>query len=198
MSRTGLSSRRQKMPAQHYCLLSPLDQVMPVTYSRVFLAFACPSASHTAAVAALEKGLEEVCSRLPYLKGRVCNTEEQGGRLTISWSEHDPIGSIIQLEYSTDGKTLSYTQLKLEGLSLHHLSRSLCPVAGWVAASFPHGNAPVLAASYTRLDGGLFVCLCVHHNVMDGTGLGRIISLWGQSTGGVPSELLPDAQEPRH
>lgn len=186
------------MAAQHYCLLSPLDQLMPVTYSRVFLAFACPSASHTVAVDTLKKGLQEVCSHLPYLKGRVCNTEQQGGRLAISWSKHDPPAPFQQLEYSTTGKTASYTELKQEGLPLHHLVPSLCPVVGWVAASFPDGDAPVLAASYTRLDGGLLVCLCVHHNVMDGTGLGRIIDLWGKSTKGVPSGLLPDAQEPRH
>jgi hypothetical protein len=67
-----------------------------------------------------------------------------------------------------------------------------------VAASFPDGNAPILTASYTRLDGGLLLCLCVHHNVTDGTGLGRIISLWGESTKGVLAEPPPDAQEPRH
>jgi trichothecene 3-O-acetyltransferase len=172
---------------------------MPVSYNRVFLAFTCASATHASAIAALKNGLQVTCSQLPYLKGRVYNAGQQGGRLGISWSEqHDPTPPFQEIEYPTDSEMPSYAQLKRDGLASHRLPQSLCPVMGFVAASFPDGNAPVIAASYTRLDGGVLVCLCVHHNVMDGTGTGMVISLWGRNTKGVPSEPLPDSEEPRH
>jgi hypothetical protein len=128
----------------------------------------------------------------------VCNAEQQGGRLAISWSEQGPTPPFQEIGCPTDSEIPSYALLKREGLPLHYLQPSLCPVTGWVAASFPDGNAPVLTASYTRLDGGLLLCLCVHHSVMDGTGLGKITSLWGENTKGVISVPLPDAEEPRH
>jgi trichothecene 3-O-acetyltransferase len=143
------------------------------------LAFACPSANQTTAIGAIKNGLEVTCAQLPYLKGYVCNAEQQGGRLAISWSEQGPTPPFQEIGCPTDSEIPSYALLKREGLPLHYLQPSLCPVTGWVAASFPDGNAPVLTANYTRLDGGLLLCLCVHHSVMDGTGLGKITSLWG-------------------
>lgn len=186
------------MAAEHHYLLSPLDQLMPPTYSRVFLAFTCRTASHSAVVGALRKGFKATCSQMPYLNGRVQSTEQQGGRLAISWSEHDPPPEFRLVGYPSDCRIPEYTQLKRNGLHLNHLPQSLCPVAGWVATSFPDGNAPVLAARYTPLVDGILVCLCVHHNVVDGTGLGKIIESWGKNTKGLLPEPLPEAEEPQH
>jgi hypothetical protein len=184
------------MAAQHSYLLSPLDQLMPITYNRVILTFTT-KVDQTAAIDALRSGLEATCSQLPYLKGRVI--AQQDGRLAISWSEQDATPHFREIERPSD--IPSYAQLKQELLPSHHLLQSLCPVAGQVIASFPDGNAPVIAASYTHIEGGLFVCLCVHHNVMDGTGTGQLISLWGKHASGIfheqPIPLL-DPDEPRH
>ena len=185
------------MAAEHSYLLSPLDQLMPVTYNRVVLAFTC-NPDNTAAIDALRIGLQSTCSQLPYLKGRVA--EQLGGRLAISWSDKDPVPTFQEIERPADMPT-SYTQLKHEGLPSHRLPQSLCPVAGRVATSFPDGDAPVIATSYTLLDGGLLVVLCVHHNVMDGTGTGQLISLWGRNIKGVLPEQefsLPEEDEPRY
>ena len=170
---------------------------MPVTYNRVILAFTS-DADPTAAIDALRQGLQATCSQLPYLKGRVTK-KQHDDRLTISWSEQDPAPEFQEIARPPDMPS-SYAQLKREGLPSHRLPQSLCPVAGWVAASFPDGNAPALAVSYTRLDGGLLVTVCVHHNVMDGTGTGQLIALWGQNTKGddITKLLLPEADEPRH
>lgn len=184
------------MAAQHSYLLSPLDQLMPVTYNRVILTFTT-KVDQTAAIDALRSGLEATCSQLPYLKGRVI--AQEGGRLAISWSEHDAPPRFQEIGRPSD--IPSCAQLKQEFLPSHRLPQSLCPVAGWVVASFPDGNAPVIAASYTRLEGGLLMCLCVHHNAMDGTGTGQLISLWGKHASGAFHEQpvpLPDPDEPRH
>lgn len=167
---------------------------MPVTYNRVILAFTS-NVDGTAAINALRQGLQATCAQLPYLKGRV--TKQHGDRLAISWSEQDQSPILQEIQRPSDIPA-SYAQLKRESLPSHRLPQSLCPVAGWVAASFPDGNAPVIAASYTRLDGGLLLTLCVHHNVMDGTGTGHLISLWANNTKGELSNPLPDAQEPQH
>ena len=66
------------MAAQHSYLLSPLDQLMPVTYNRVILTFTT-KVDQTAAIDALRSGLEAACSQLPYLKGRVI----QGCRIFV-------------------------------------------------------------------------------------------------------------------
>ena len=167
---------------------------MPVTYNRVILAFTT-NVDGTPAIDALRNGLEVTCSQLPYLKGRV--TRQQGDRLAISWSEQDQFPLLQELDRPPEIPS-SYAQLKQEGLPSHRLPQSLCPVAGWVAASFPDGSAPVIAISYTHLDGGLLVTLCVHHNVMDGTGTGQLISLWADNTKSELSNPLPNAQEPQH
>jgi hypothetical protein len=184
------------MAAQHSYLLSPLDQLVPVTYNRVILTFTT-KVDQTAAIDTLRSSLEATCSQLPYLKGRV--NAQQGGRLAISWSEQDATPHFQEIGRPSD--IPSYVQLKQDFLPLHHLPESLCPVAGVVAASFPDGNAPAIAASYTCFEGGLLVCLCVHHSVMDGTGTGQLISLWGKHASGVFHEQpipLPDPDEPRH
>src|SRR2546423_915651 len=167
---------------------------MPVTYNRVILAFPT-GVDATAAVDALKIGLQVTCSQLPYLKGRV--TEQQDGRLAISWSEEDPVPFFQEIDHPPDMPN-GYAQLKQEAFPSHRLQQSLCPVTGWVAASFPDGDAPVLATSYTRLDGGLLVSLCVHHSVMDGTGTGQLIRLWENNAKGTSAKPLPDGAEPCH
>src|SRR4051794_31375594 len=124
------------MAAQRSYLLSPLDQLMPVTYNRVILAFTT-KVDQTAAIDALRSGFEATCSQLPYLKGQVI--AQQCGRLAISWSEQDAIPHFQEIRRPSD--ISSYAQLKQESLPSHRLPQSLCPVAGWVAASFPDGNA---------------------------------------------------------
>src|SRR2546421_5269114 len=119
------------MAPQHSYLLSPLDQLMPVTYNRVILAFPT-GVDATAAVDALKIGLQVTCSQLPYLKGRV--TEQQDGRLAISWSEEDPVPFFQEIDHPPDMPN-SYAQLKQEAFPSHRLQQSLCPVTGWVAAS---------------------------------------------------------------
>ena len=186
------------MASGNSVLLSPLDQLMPVTYNRVILAFTS-DADPMAAIDALKHGFHATCSQLPYLKGRVTKQQHDDNRLAISWSEQDPVPAFQEIQRPLDVPS-SYAQLKQEGLPSHRLPQSLCPVAGWVAASFPDGNAPALAVSYTRLDGGILVTVCVHHNVMDGTGTGQLIALWGQNTKAddLPNLLLPEADEPWH
>src|ERR1700733_11902392 len=97
------------MAAQHSCLLSPLDQLMPVTYNRVILTFTT-EADQTATINALRSGLEATCSQLPYLKGRV--SAQEGGRLAISWSEQDTTPHFQEIGRPSDIPT--YAQLKQE------------------------------------------------------------------------------------
>ena len=57
------------------------------------------------------------------------------------------------------------------------LPQSLFPV-GLVGDPSSMVEVPVLAASCTTIPGALVVGVCVHHNVMDGLGLGNMIRTW--------------------
>jgi hypothetical protein len=70
------------MEPQYTSLLSPLDQFMPRTYTRVFLVFALENQDK--AIEALRVGLAETCSRAPYLKGRVNIRADNRNQLGIA------------------------------------------------------------------------------------------------------------------
>ena len=195
----------------HSVFLSPLDQYMPNLYSGLFLVF--PAHDPAGAIDDLKAGLQIVNERLPYIKGRVFATEGNNaeGRcgLAVEWSAAD---ANIELETAcaaglgAEGVVLpgmSYEKLKHQNAPLHYFPACLSPLPAWNHLKSDAGydsDTPVFAANYTLLDGGVVVGLCVHHALMDGTGIAEFIRFWADCTRcrGVLGMPAPDPDELLH
>src|SRR3569833_3346376 len=108
----------QQQPA----ILSPIDQLMPRTYTRVFLVF---HTSDTATAASqLSTSLATLCkTHLPYLTGRITPSKDHRNRLAISYSSSDPLPEIVSVTKPNDKPTKD--NLEQTNAPLHHFSRSL-------------------------------------------------------------------------
>jgi trichothecene 3-O-acetyltransferase len=170
--------------------LSPIDQLMPRTFTRIFLVFSTQDQDST--VSRLTAGLDKVCTQLPYLKGSVVPAEH-GSRLALRWSDADPVPMIEELETPDDMPTVA--ELENTGAPLRHFVDALSPLRVMATAQVN----PALRAGWARLKDGLVVCICIHHAVMDGGGVGELAGLWAMVT---REETVRDVQfdpeEPLH
>ena len=173
--------------------LSPIDQLMPRTYTRIFLIFKVADGS--GAVNRLSAGLAVLGTRLPYLRGRISMSKAlaDGNRLAITWSEaNDPPLSLKEI--APPPHMPSFADLQRTGAPLHHFVNDLAPL-GVLA---PQTDAAVFAASYTPLAGGLLVCYCVHHAAMDGAGVADLARFWAESVRGAADSIFAGPDEPVH
>ena len=180
--------------------LSALDQFMPRMNTCAFLVFDTPDPAR--AVDSLQIGLQRVNQQLPYLKGRVFATPvnaKDRGRLAIKWSPAD--NDVELVEACSDDTVLRgmpLKKLKDEGAPLHYFSDSLNPLPPFTDLK-PGLDAPVFAANYTLLDGGVVVGFAVQHGVMDASGMSSLIRFWADCTRSHDETLwgaAPDADEP--
>jgi hypothetical protein len=165
------------MAKQHSSVLSPLDQYMPRTYTRIFLVFALEH--HDAAIEALRLGLLKTYVQLPCLKGYVFSKSDDKNQLSIAWSDDDPAPEFLE---NWPSECLSFANLSKHEAALHHFQASLCPIGVAPDHSNPDSRAAVFAASYSRIDRGLILALGVHHFVMDGMGVGQLVRVIATAT----------------
>ncbi|KIW41144.1 uncharacterized protein PV06_06727 [Exophiala oligosperma] len=177
-------------PAQNgSCMLSQVDQLMPRMYTPLFLVY--KTDQYEKAVKNLNEGLAKTSALLPFLKGYVHKTSDVSNRLSLSWSSQDP--PLAVTETSTPESLPSFERLKQNGAPLSVFQESLCPVPSIIDYKTPGAKASVLAIGATRMEGGLILCLCAHHVVMDGAGMGKFLKLWGDCTRGVLNLVDDDA-----
>jgi len=178
---------------QQTAILSPIDQLMPRTYTRVFLVF---HTSDTATAASqLSTSLATLCkTHLPYLTGRITTSADHGNRLAISYSSSDPLPEIVPVPCPSDFP--SYDVLEQTNAPLHHFARSLSPLEVMTG-----DDAAAFGASIATLPCGraLILCICVHHALMDGAGVSELAELWaGIASGRIASVGAADPHEPLH
>lgn len=186
--------------------LSSLDQYMPRQYTSIVLLF--KAADPARAVYSLKAGLKRLNERLPYVRGRVFATKadtDHRGRLAIRWSVADKEVEMVELRVDgPEGEAIalpgmSFRKLRQEGAPLHYFPRSIMPLPA-VIDHKSNPDAPVFAVNYTLLDGGVAVGLCVHHGVMDGTGMVEFVRFWAACTrlNDLSGVSAPDGEEPLH
>ena len=56
---------------------------------------------------------------------------------------------------------------------------ALAPVPTVISYEDPGSKTPAIVIGATPLEGGLILCLCAHHVVMDGTGMGTFLKFLG-------------------
>jgi hypothetical protein len=173
--------------------LSPLDQFMPVTYTRLFLVF--KSSNQDEAIKSLQEGLEKTCYQIPYIKGTISRQPFNRNVLAISWSVDDPVPQLERISIELPSLNI----LTSEDAPLSYFTNHLSPL-GVRPPSSPEAAVPAFGASCSTIDGGLILCICVHHNLMDGTGVGELIRVWAANMkSSFPAkEMGLDNAEPMH
>ena len=163
----------------HQALLTPLDYFLDALFLPTFLIIPTQHLDITEAVATLNRGLAQTCAQTPYLKGHVTATT-RNGPLAITWAEDDPPVQLGQINPSVPPP--SYAELEKQRMPLTFFNRALLPVSPPDASLEETGKARVLIVSYTVIDGALIICTCIHHQVMDATGMSLLYERWSMNT----------------
>ncbi len=109
------------MASPETAIASPIDQIMPRTYTRIFLVW--PVDDTAGAIARLSSGLMALCNQPPYLKGLLSPRPEQGNRLAIVWSAPDAAPALEEI--FAPGDMPSYRDLERTNAPLHHFAKTL-------------------------------------------------------------------------
>lgn len=159
--------------------LAPLDSSMPRTYIRVLLVFE-PTGSMQQTTQILQCGLDKLAKEVGWISGKihpVPSTPGGASSLEIRWdSNNTPTlidwGSI----------TTSYRSASSHGMLAEAIPSDVWPLPGMIDDTLFTAGAPVFGASIFRFaDEGVGLCVCLHHNAVDATGVSEILRLWSQN-----------------
>ena len=161
------------MPEQTF-VLSPLDHHGPRVYIRFALVF--PVIDYEPAIFDLQEALRRTCDQLPFLKGRVYETgSENRGETYITYNDESVPPRFGEIRAPEGFPSYKQLQFDRDPFPIHVFGTPV-PKAD---AGF---EAPVLVANYTKIDGGLVVCILAYHKIMDGGGYGEILRAISENT----------------
>jgi hypothetical protein len=174
-------------------LLSPLDQHGPQVYTRMALVFPCTD--HAPAIATLQAALAKTCDQIPYLKGRVYEHDiSQRKQSYLVSSPSDPTPQFEEKPIPTES---NYPELPVGLPTYAELASNRTPFPTQVFAHSPTGNgAKVIAGSYTKIEGGLIMCIVTYHKVIDGTGYSEILRVLAENARNIDNEAFKPAKCP--
>lgn len=159
--------------------LAPLDLLMPRTYIRVLFVFH-QAGSTLPVTPVLQSGLDRVSTQLPWLSGRVvpkASVQDGASSIEIQWNANN---APTLVDKGTI--TASYKGASSHGMPAEIIPSDVWPVPGMIDNALFAAGAPVFATSIFRFaDGGVGLCVCLHHNAVDGTGFSEIMRLWARN-----------------
>ena len=161
--------------------LSPLDQIMLRGITRFILCFSIPNeVSRLQVIETLQNGLSQTVKQMPFLSGKVYEGRGTRNEVEVLFRAGDSVELRIR-----DGLTRPYTELRGKQLPPSILRDEL--LSPMPNMPDPSKNwQPVMAAQATFIEGGLFLCLCLSHSVVDGVGFGSFVQLLGKNCSRAP------------
>ncbi|GAW21905.1 hypothetical protein ANO14919_114320 [Xylariales sp. No.14919] len=151
----------------HSFRLSPLEGLMPRAYVRQILCF---PTTDSQAISALSRGLSGLARDVPYVLSRVVN---------------DTSGVVISGPCHTIGDIFSWHDLSASINYATLEAGSFAPGAFQTHGIIPPDTLPphpaspaVFRARASLVDGGLILCVAVHHAVTDITGYDALLKIW--------------------
>lgn len=167
--------------------LSPLDLSMPRTYIRVLLVFE-PTGSMRQTRQNIQRGLDKLAKQVPWLSGHILPIPPTSGGpspLEVRW---DPDNIVPPTLVDKGTITTSYGWASSLGMPAETIPSDVWPVPGVIddTTLFAAG-VPVFAASLFRFadeEGVVGLCVCLHHNAVDATGVSEILRLWSRNITG--------------
>jgi hypothetical protein len=175
--------------------LTPIDALMPRNYIRAVLIFEDATTQHAQTTQLLQSGLDVISKQIPWLSGRVFPRASAAGEpyfLEIRWDGHT---TPTLLDKGT--MDISYNTVSANGMQPESIPGTVWPVSGMIDESLHTAGAPVFAASTFRFaDRGCGLCICMHHNAVDGAAFSEIIRHWGRAIA-EPGLAIPSSFEGR-
>ena len=182
-------------PDQETLKLTPLDDIMVTSYIRLVLSFpfTATSSSVKALTESLQVGIDHVVSQIPFLAGTLHPQEDasETGRSHVIYPASSPKVHLRVLDLPSFPH--DYAALSAAKVPPSELSNELAPVPAFadpLSAPFP-----VFAIQATFIPGGVLLCVCVHHFIMDGTGFGAFLGLLADSCRSGGTSSCPDIQK---
>ncbi|KAE8131254.1 transferase family-domain-containing protein [Aspergillus pseudotamarii] len=166
--------------------LTPLDLVMPRTYIRVLLVFQT-TISTLAVTQSLQHGLDRLSKQVPWLSGRVFPSTSIQNKASLEIRSN--AGDTPTL-VDKGSIAATYTTLASHGLPMEAIPSEVWPVSSMIDDALSATGAPAFAASFFRFaDQGVGLCVCLHHNAVDASGLSEVVRLWAQNIAETKSEF---------
>ena len=158
--------------------LTPLDLAMPRTYIRVLLVFKT-AISTPAVTRILQDGLDKLSKQIPWLPGRVFPSTSIQNKASLE-IRSDAGDTPTLVDKGSIAAT--YTTLSSRGFPMEAIPSKVWPVPSMIDDTLSAKGAPVFAASFFRFaDQGVGLCVCLHHNAVDATGLSEVVRLWARN-----------------
>ena len=159
--------------------LSALDQIMPRVYIRLILTFPVSKEEVNTASQCLQRGLERTIAEIPFLDDDVTNAPNRPSRVSLRSRSggEKTVFQIKNLVNEGSGWTRRYEDLQAEDMPMSELDGDLLAPVGRM---MPEGATPVMAVQANIIEGGCLLCVCVHHSVMDASGLGVVLRHWAR------------------
>ncbi|PYH98688.1 hypothetical protein BO71DRAFT_447083 [Aspergillus ellipticus CBS 707.79] len=170
----NVSRHRRSFKLTRY-MLSPLDHTIPKINVAYFLSF--PSQSPEDGLPSLEKGINKLTSRLPFLAGDTVLPEHANGRKNAQFVQHSSkeTHSIPMLQVKHHS-TLSLhdlsTQKVRSGVENLHLAKACAPLPDFIN---PLERRPILRFAANIMKDGILLGMSINHSFFDGTGSGAIM-----------------------
>ncbi|EYE90106.1 uncharacterized protein EURHEDRAFT_417774 [Aspergillus ruber CBS 135680] len=159
--------------------LAPLDLPMPRTYIRVLFVFE-HAGSTLQITQSLQSGLDRLSEQLPWLSGRVfpkASVQDRASSIEIRWNANNAPTLVDKGTIAA-----SYKCASSHGMPPETIPSDMWPVPSMIDDALFATGVPVFATSIFRFaDEGLGLCVCLHHNVVDGTGFSGIMRLWARN-----------------
>ncbi|KAJ5371263.1 transferase family-domain-containing protein [Penicillium cataractarum] len=175
--------------------LTPIDALMPRNYIRVVLVFEDATNQSAQTTGLVQSGLNVISKQIQWLSGRVFPKASAGGdpySLEIRWDGHTTPTLIDKGTID-----ISYDTASANGMQPESIPETIWPVSGMIDESLHIAGAPVFAASTFRFaDRGFGLCICMHHNAVDGAAFSEIIRQWGRAIA-EPDLVIPSSFEGR-
>ena len=160
--------------------LSVLDEVMPRVYVRIFLCFPHDDAKDKSqTISVLKEGLSRTITMLPFLAAEVVPAEgPKKGKLELRGGQGVELKT-KDLSNSASEWTQSYKDLNAKKMPISAFQGDVLIPVGFHPS--PNRPTPVIVAQATFIKGGLILCLCVHHSVLDGPSIGTVCRIWARN-----------------
>lgn len=152
--------------------LTPYDQIMLRQITRFMLCFKLDQ--HTKeddVLRALRKGLARTISQIPFLSGSVEYGEHRNMVSVVYEESKEVMLRVAHLHHEMpEYDELCEDKIPLSALKEHLLS----PLPNFINPK--KKSQPIFSIQANLLKGGLILCVCVHHSVMDGVGQGLLMT----------------------
>ena len=153
--------------------LSPLDQIMVRGIVRLVLCFPVDDSKRFSVIQTLRRGLDSTAKQMPYLSGVLRERDNKRKEAEVLFKAN---GRIKLIEKDVGDKLPTYQELRRKQMPPSYFKDELLSPMRNMPDSGQKLH-PVTMAQASFLRGGLFLCVCFHHSVLDGSGFATFLKI---------------------